>query len=158
MHCWARCGLLAGLILWQTPLTPANAGAPSTVRSVTARLFYGESGTFSENILDKPSLVLWNTEIVGEGQSGGPSQATLIEVEVDDNHPGALHKEQLTITAQQKGREPVTRHNKHLYFGRSGKHFEGVWLYDTGCRPVTITAQIDDQPAIHKRLDFECGE
>lgn len=125
---------------------------------MTAKLYYSNSGTFSQNILDKPDLALWNT-IIGEGQSGGPSQATLIEVEVDgDGGENVIHKERLTITVQERGKPPITRHTLPINFEENGKHFEAVWLYDSGCLPVTITAQLGTQPAIRKKIDFECGE
>ena len=131
---------------------------PSKISAVTAKLYYSESGTFSDNILDKPDLALWNT-IIGEGQSGGPSEATLIQVEVEGDGGGnVIHKERLTITVQQEGKPPITRHNGMLSFGPHGKHFEAVWLYDSGCLPVTITAQLGSQPVIRKKIDFECGE
>jgi hypothetical protein len=131
---------------------------PSKIKSVTAKLYYSGSGTFSANILDKPALALWNT-IIGEGGSGGASEATLIEVEVDgDGRGNVIHKERLTITVQAKGKPAITRHTAPLYFDENGKHFEAVWLYDSGCLPVTITAQLDNQPEIHKKIDFECGE
>jgi hypothetical protein len=131
---------------------------PSKIKSVTAKLYYSNSGTFSENILDKPDLALWNT-IIGEGQSGGPSEATLIEVEVNGDGAGnAVHKERLTITVQEKGKPPITRRTLPLFFDENGKHFEAVWLPDSGCLPVTITAQLESQPAIRKKIDFQCGE
>jgi hypothetical protein len=131
---------------------------PSTIKSVTAKLYYSNSGTFSKNILDDPDIGLWNT-IIGEGSAGSPSDATLIEVEVDgDGGPNVIHKEHLTITVQPEGKPPITRHIGPLYIEESGKHFEAVWLYDSGCLPVAITVQLDNQPIIRKKIDFECGE
>ncbi|MGA8743123.1 MAG: hypothetical protein WB561_18190 [Terracidiphilus sp.] len=68
-------GVLALQVVMAWPQIPPRF--PSKISSVTAKLYYSDSGTFSENILDKPDLALWNT-IIGEGQSGGPSEATLI--------------------------------------------------------------------------------
>jgi hypothetical protein len=130
---------------------------PSKIKSITAKLYYSNSGTFSENILDKPDLALWNT-IIGEGQSGGPSEATLIEVEVNGDGGGSvIHKEQLTITVQQEKKPAIIRHSS-VYFDLNDKYFAAVWLNDSGCLPVTITAQLENQPAIRKKIDFECGE
>ena len=160
MISWSKFGLSAGVLALQVVMACSQMPPrfPSKIRSVTAKLYYSNSGTFSENILDKPDPSLWNT-IIGEGQSGGPSEATLVEVEVDGDGGGSvIHKERLTITVQAKGKPPITRHTWPLYFDQNGKHFEGVWLYDSGCLPVTITAQLDGHPAIRKKIDFQCGE
>ncbi|HEY2861861.1 MAG TPA: hypothetical protein VGJ21_25905 [Terracidiphilus sp.] len=127
---------------------------PSKIVSVTAKLYYSDSGTFSANILDKPDLSLWNT-IIGEGAAGGPSEATLIEVEVDGDRK--RNGDRLSITVQQKGKAAITRHAA-VYFKENGKYFAAIWLYDSGCSPVTITAQLGDQPVIRKTIDFQCGE
>ena len=156
---WPRFGLAVGALVLQvaTAWSQVPPSIPAKISSVTARLYYSNSGTFSTNILDKPDLSLFNT-IVGEGQSGGPSNATLVEVELDAGARSGTNNERLTITVQQKGKPPITRHPRLLFFERNGKHFEAVWLYDSGCRPVTITAQLGRQPAIRKRIDFDCGE
>jgi hypothetical protein len=160
MISWSKFGLSAGVLALQVMMAWSQMPPrfPSKIRSVTAKLYYSNSGTFSENILDKPDLALWNT-IIGEGQSGGPSEATLIEVEVDgDGRGNVINKERLNITVQERGKPPITRHTGPLYIDQNGKHFEAVWLYDSGCRPVTITAQLEGQPAIRKKIDFQCGE
>jgi len=121
-------------------------------------LFYENTGSFSDDILSRPDLALWNT-IIGEGESGGPSRSTLITVEVDgDGSPNAIHKEVLSVTTQEQGK-PERRHIvRNLFFADSGKSFEGVWLSDTGCLPIEITVQLDNQTPIKKKIDFQCGE
>jgi|SRR5579859_1102205 len=151
-------GLVVSIVALQTIVVWPQTSPISQlkIKSVTAKLYYSNSGTFSENILDKPDMALWNT-IIGEGASGGPSEATLIEVEVDGK-PNTNGYERLNITAQAKGKPPIGRHNDTLYFKENGKYFAAVWLYDFGCLPVTITAQLGNQPAVKKKIDFECGE
>jgi hypothetical protein len=147
------------LLLVPTLARPQTAPKfPSKIRAVTAKLFYLASGTFSEDILNKPNIALWNT-VIGEGESGGASEATLVIVEVDgDGGPMTLHKEVLSITTQIDGKPPVKRIVRRMLFEKSGKHFEGVWLYDTGCLPVQITAQLDNQKPLSKKISFQCGE
>lgn len=157
---WLRIGVIAGLVFSQTLLSAGQVAPrfPSKIKAVTAKLYYLKSGTFSDDILDKPDLALWNT-IIGEGDSGGASEATLVEVEVDGDGAGnVIHHERLTITVQEKGKPPIVRHTRPLLFEENGKHFEAVWLYDSGCLPVTISAQLDQQPPLKKKIDFECGE
>lgn len=157
MISWLRCGLATGVLALHIAMAwpQVSPRFPSKIVSVTAKLYYSDSGTFSENILDKPDLALWNT-IIGEGQSGGPSEATLVEVEVDGNAKGGMGQ-RLTITVQEKGKPPITRHPE-LYFKQNGKYFAAVWLYNSGCLPVTIMAQLESQPAIRKTINFQCGE
>lgn len=155
-----RFGLAIGILALQlaTAWSQIAPRFPSKISSVTAKLYYSNSGTFSGNILDKPHLALWNT-IIGEGDSGGPSEATLIEVEVDGDGGGnVIHKERLTITVKEEGKPPIRRQSGPLYFNRNGKHFEAIWLYDSGCFPVTIAAQLEGQPVVRKKIDFDCGE
>lgn len=157
---WSKIGIVILFVFSQKAIITAQISPrfPSKINAVTARLYFSNSGTFSGNTLDKPDIALWNT-IIGEGQSGGPSEATLIEVEVDGDGGGnIIHHERLTITVLEKGKPPIVRHPSSLYFDQNGKHFEAVWLNDSGCLPVTITAQLDQQPPIKKKIDFECGE
>jgi hypothetical protein len=131
---------------------------PSKVRAVTARLFYENTGSLSEDILAKPNLNLWNT-IIGEGESGGPSRSTLITVEVDgDGSPNAVHKEVLTVVTQEKGKPEIRHIVRNLFFENSGKSFQGVWLNDTGCLPIQIAVQLDKQTPIKKKIYVNCGE
>ena len=160
MLSWFRLGLLVGVVcsLAVTGWTQAAPRTPSKVMSVTAKLYYSDRGTFSDNILDRPDLALWNT-IIGEGGSGGASVATLIEVEVaGEKKPAIVSTDRLTITVQQKGKPPITRRIDPIYLGSHGEHFEAVWLYDSGCLPVTISVQLNNQPPIRKKIDFDCGE
>jgi len=153
--------LAAGLILLSSPgfiVAQTPPKFPSKVKAVTAKLFYSTTGMFSEDILAKPDIALWNT-IIGEGESGGPSDATLITVEIDgDGGPSTVHNEVLSITTQMQGKPLVKRTVHHMLFEQSGKHYEGVWLYGTGCLPIQITVQLDNQKPISKKIDFQCGE
>ena len=129
------------------------------VSTITAKLFYNEAGTFSENILDNPDIHLWNT-VIGEGSAQSPSDSTLILVEVEgDGRANVLDSaDVLTVTTQLSGKPAVVKHYRDLSFSREGKHYEAVWLNDTGCIPVTISASVGTQRPIRKRIDFACGE
>jgi hypothetical protein len=131
---------------------------PSRVSGISAKLYYDESGTFSKDILADPNFALWNT-IIGEGSAGSPSHSVLIEVEsTGDGRPSVVHNEVLTITTQISGRPPVVHRFSTLAFSANGKNYEGVLINDTGCVPVTISAYVDRQQAVKKKIDFECGE
>ncbi len=62
-------------------LGPVLATPPYKITSIQAKLFYHDKGTFSRNVLAKPDFGFWNT-IIGEGDAEGPSEATLVLVEV----------------------------------------------------------------------------
>ena len=49
------------------------------VESIGVHLFYNESGSFSENILEAEEFVLWNV-IVGGGSAAEPSDRFLVKV------------------------------------------------------------------------------
>jgi hypothetical protein len=143
------------------------------ISSVQAKLFFAETGTFSDDVLDNPKYVLWNTPI-GEGSAGSPSDATLVVVEIAGGTPGAAeHDRQLNFIANYRfGSENAkgvarvrTIELKRMVdigsFGKDGKSYVGFWLYDTGCTPVNLTAQIAGQspaPVVKKTIGFKCGE
>lgn len=131
---------------------------PSRLKSMSAMLFYTNTGKFSQNILDNPNFSLWNT-IIGEGSAEEPSSETLVLIEVvGDGSPDVSSSDKLTVTTQVRGMPPIKRRVGNFLFSRAGTHFEAIWLYDTGCGVTTISAQLNGEPPITKTLDFECGE
>jgi len=54
---------------------------PYKITAIKAMLFYDGKGTFSRDVLAKPDFTFWNT-IIGEGDADGPSNSTLVLVEV----------------------------------------------------------------------------
>ena len=151
---------------WLLPLAlvlgrPAGQPTPPyRVAAIQARLFYSDRGTLSRDILQPPLPVLWNT-IIGEGQSGGASSAVLVTVEVRGT-PGTFEpdrKVELTVTT---GRETVLRRALSLaVLDTAGRTFAGFWLYETGCRPLRLSARLLGQSASAARtasIPFACGE
>jgi hypothetical protein len=148
---------LSGLFVSYAPAQKKEA-FPAKLQAVTAKLFCNETGTFSKNVLDNPEMDLWNT-IIGEGSAGCVSNATFVLIEVvGDGAPNVYSSDALTVTTQAEGKPMLTHHYRHMAFSPYGKHFEGIWLYDTGCLPITITVKVDAQPAVTKKIDFGCGE
>ena len=152
--------ILFSMFLFLAIFTSAQTKArfPAHLKAVTAKLYFDESGTFSDDILSKPDLGLWNT-IIGEGGAGSPSTETLITVEVvGDGGPNVYGADTLDITIQQGKRPAIKRHLEHLHFSKDGKYFTSVMLDDTGCEQVSITAQVNKQAPVQKKIPFECGE
>ena len=150
-----------------------GSGGALHVAAVQAKLFFSETGTFSEDILANPDFTLWNTP-VGEGSAGAPSNSTFVIVVVEGGTPGTVeHKRSVRFTASYKYGFVTERGTAEVQkiqiqttnaigsFGKDGKSHVGFWLHDTGCVPVDLTAEITGQPldkVIKKRIDFKCGE
>lgn len=144
----------------------ASAQAPAfKISGIKAMLYYEQTGTFSKDILADPNISLWNT-IIGEGSSGGASSATLVMVEVSGKGGAyeTTRKVELTATFAGTGRNaraPVKRTSEIGIISEKGKFYVPLWLYDTGCSHVTISARILGQrqaSSMKKTIKFECGE
>ena len=134
--------------------------APKIV-AIHAQLFHESTSTFSEDLLGANPPTLWNT-IVGEGESGGPSNFTFVTVEVlGKNVP------------QGKVRvEVIARGEKHKVRGKNvsevsiydskTKFFAPLWLNETGCEELEISARLLGKgvakTVVKKVIPFKCGE
>lgn len=149
------------------------AGGELHIAAVQAKLFFSQTGTFSEDVLANPDFALWNTP-VGEGSAEAPSNSTFIVVVIEVGAPRTEeHKRRLHFTASYKYGS-VTESNAIKVeniqiqqtraigsFGKDGRSYVGFWLHDTGCEPVNLTAEITGQApvkVVKKRIDFKCGE
>jgi len=144
----------------------ASAQTPAfKISGIKAMLFYEQTGTFSKDILADPNISLWNT-IIGEGSSGGASSATLVLVEVTGKGGAyeTTRKVEMTAAFAGTGRRahpPVKRTSEIGIISEKGKFYVPLWLYDTGCSHVTISARIVGQKqasSMQKTIKFECGE
>ena len=143
-------------------LGPVLATPPYKITSIQAKLFYHDKGTFSRNVLAKPDFGFWNT-IIGEGDAEGPSEATLVLVEVlgKSAESEAAPSRKVELTAVAGGKVLVKRAIQVGLFSDDHKFYAAFWLYDTGCEPVKLTARIvgQSQPSsMSKTIPFECGE
>ena len=141
---------------------PVSSAPPYKIAAIKAMLFYDGKGTFSRDVLAKPDFTFWNT-IIGEGDAEGPSNSTLVLVEVtgnpSPNEPSPPRKVEFTAVAS--GKILLKRRTDIGLFGDSGKFYAAFWLYDTGCQPVKVTARIigQSQPSsMSKTIPFACGE
>ena len=148
---------LSGSALIPVPATP-----PYKITAIQAKLFYSDKGTFSRNVLAKPDFGFWNT-IIGEGDAEGPSDSTLVMVEVSGKNPeGEMPPtRKIELTAVATGKVLLKRAIEIGIFSKDNKFYAGFWLYGTGCEPVKLTARIvgQSQPSsMSKTIPFECGE
>ena len=130
------------------------------ITDVSAQLFYSDRGTFSRNILAPPKLNLWNT-IIGAGGAGGPSNATLLTVEVSGPPDSYEPERQVEITVSASGHEVVRRRLPLSVIGDAGHTYVALWLEKTGCQPLRIITSLVGQTDSSRRVNtipFECGE
>jgi hypothetical protein len=154
-------------ILWHLLLS--LAGEPSRVElsatpaalaisGIRAQLFHHGTATLSDDLLARPKLALWNTPI-GAGDAKAPSNATFVVVEVSG--PASRYVAggvQLTVST---GERTVLRRTQELgVLNAQGKTFVGFWIYNTGCEPLQLVAQLVRSGAPDRRaaIPFECGE
>ncbi len=141
---------------------PGTVGPSEEYRIATikAQLFYSDRGTFSDDIIGRPNLALWNT-IIGEGDGGGPSRATLVVVEVA-GAPGSFDAKRRVRLFARRGRTAVLDRAQRLsVLNPKGLVYVGFWLYDTGCAPLSLTAVLIGQRTPASRtatIPFSCGE
>lgn len=154
--------LVVTLDLTASALNPVSATPPYKITAIQAKLFYYDKGTFSRNVLAKPDFALWNT-IIGEGDAEGPSDSTLVLVEVtgesSEGERQPLRKVELTALAG--GKVLLKRAIEVGLFSNDHKFYAAFWLYDTGCEPVKLTARMVGQPQaslMSKTIPFNCGE
>ncbi len=144
--------------------SPCLAKSPAPdfqLTSVQAKLFYSDTGTFSEDILTSPDFTLWNT-IIGEGSAKGPSNSTLVLVEISGPSGGYGERRKVEFEASFRGIDRVVKQTSEIgVFGNNGKCFLGFWLYDTGCEPVKLVVKLTGQTkesSMTKTINFRCGE
>lgn len=143
------------------------------IKSIKAFLIYNQNksygdnkvaGTLSENIIDNPDFILWNT-IIGEGDALGSSDQTLVMIEVGCTsealpvNPVTLRFKVLT----DDGREIYSSEITISIFEKSSYHTSFL-LNDTGCTPLKLTAELINSKSkkveslMKKDINFSCGE
>jgi hypothetical protein len=130
------------------------------ITDLRAQLFYSDRGTFSENIVGRPDLALWNV-IIGGGDSGGPSHAILVVVEITGSRESRQSTARLRLSVTGGGKTILARSQAVPSLNATGIGYVAFWLYDTGCVPLALTATIVGQPASSTKraaIGFACGE
>jgi len=148
-------------------LDAASAPPAYKLTRMSATLFYADSGTFSLDIpKDAP---LWNT-IIGEGWAKQNSDATLIRVAVSGARgsyaPGRavrlnVRKGRATASGFRWGAVVLRRTQRLGVLSETGKTVVAIWLYDTGCIPMQVTATLVGQSRptqLNRVIPFACGE
>jgi len=133
--------------------------------SMTARLFYETSGTFSQDVLTG-QVNLWNTPIEGASRDGA-SESMLVTIEIKAEGEGWVptgSKVQLIARyriadVSGRGKPAFFSRTMNINIGSNNNFFAGFWLYETGCHPVELTARIVGQKQrLRKTINLRCGE
>ena len=138
----------------------AQSSAPPPYRlSLRAMLFYSDKGTFSHDIIARP-VTLWNT-LIGEGGSGGASNATLVVAVVRGEGGSYVPARRVELTVTAGGREIFKRAEETSVLNTEGRTYVAFWLYGTGCRRLRLSARILGQTPstpVTAVIPFDCGE
>ncbi len=135
--------------------------APYRLSRMRAQLFYSDHGTFSRNILPEPGsppFELFNV-ITGEGSAEGDAEATLVVVEVTGEPHAFDFDGSVELTATVDGRVTLRQAVVLMPLSDRGRFFAAFWLYDTGCRPVYLSARLvgRGQPStLRAEIPFLC--
>jgi hypothetical protein len=133
-----------------------NPPLPYTISALKALLFYEHTGTFSEDVLAEPKIVLRNRRT-----AQGRSTAILVVIELT-GEPEAFDPQRKLVFAATDSHTLKFRKTYTVgLLSEEGKFFIGFWLYDTGCYPVTLTAHLTGQPSsdlIKQVINFSCGD
>ncbi|HEX8692911.1 MAG TPA: hypothetical protein VF746_10855 [Longimicrobium sp.] len=147
--------LVGAVYARQEPSAP-----PYRISALRAQLFYSDRGTFSRNIIGDSTIALWNT-VIGEGTAGGPSNSTLVVVEVAGEAGSYEPGRRVELTATAGTKTPLRRVQELGVMSVRGRAYVGYWLYGTGCEEIRLSARLLGQPQASTRratIPFECGE
>ena len=161
---WVTIATVVAVTISARPLprnvTLASAAPEYRISDLRAQLFFSDRGTFSDDLLKRKGLALWNT-IIGAGDAGGPSSATLVVVEVSGapgSYPDGRRVELAVRTAQ---KEIFRRQSSLGVLGSDGHVYVAFWLYDTGCEELRVSTALLGQAEPTRRvatIPFHCGE
>lgn len=166
-----RSVLIAGLVWFLSANTHAQSGdvpsRPQTLRlaNMQAMLFFENTGKFSPDVFTNP-VNLWNTPIEGASREGA-SESMLVVVEIIAEGGGSIPRGRRVQLIARYRVADRSGHGKPVSFiktmkiniGSDSKFFAAFWLYDTGCHPVELTAQIVGQKGqLRKTINLRCGE
>ena len=146
------------------PSRPSPIVQPTTpyqITDVRVHLFYSREGTFSVNLVGTPNMTsLWNT-IIGGGQGGGASSATLVVVEVSGQPGSYAGESSVELVVRGEKKEVLRRRQSLDVLSSKGKGYVGFWLYDTGCDPLRVSAKLTGKTKsnpVEIEIPFRCGE
>lgn len=167
--------IIAMTCILKTGLLAQNV--PYKIDSVKAFMFYNSgnsgsginrAGTFSENILDKEGLSLWNTPI-GGGNAGGRSEQTMVVIQVRGN-PVQYTERLVRLTVYRQNRQVFQQSQEFSIMDEMSEYRAAFLVCNTGCDELKLKAEIihiytvngkrvhKTESSVTKELLFHCGE
>ena len=123
------------------------------VESIAVHLFYNESGSFSENILEAEEFVLWNV-IVGGGSAVEPSDRFLVKVRLKGpKDTYATAPVELTVRAVESEEVLYAETYADFQFAETGTAYRASMIAGHNCQPLVIEAG-----TVRRIVPFRCGE
>ena len=123
------------------------------VESIGVHLFYNESGSFSENILEAEEFVLWNV-IVGGGSAAEPSDRLLVKVRLKGpKDTYATAPVELTVRAVDSEDVLYAETYAGFQFAETGIAYRASMIAGHNCQPLVIEAG-----TVRRIVPFRCGE
>lgn len=123
------------------------------VESVDVYLFYNESGSFSENILEAEEFVLWNT-VAGGGSAEEPSDRFLVKVRLKGpKNTYATAPVELTVRVEESEEVLYTETYAGFQFTETGIAYRASMIAGHNCQPLVI-----EVGSVRRALPFRCGE
>jgi hypothetical protein len=131
------------------------------VAEIQARLFYSNSGRLSANVIANSKITLWNV-VAGEGAGlEGPSDRTLLTVRIAGPAKASAEGLQLHVVALADADTLLDDVTEMGDMNSAGNWYAGYWLYDTGCTPVKVLAELSvgqERQQLAAKIPFSCGE
>ena len=139
-----RVAVLICFALLSNGATSASYGDKYAIINITAHLYHEDSGSFDKaNITTESSPTLWNT-IIGEGEAGSPSGATLMLVKLRGNWLSGAKPPKLKFVVEEKGRTELLSQTVNLraFFSKRDTLIVPFIAYGTGCSVIRATATL----------------
>ena len=140
------------LILLAITLLPVSSQAIEVV-SLEVNLFYNESGSLSEDIVEAKDFILWNT-IIGEGSAAEPSDRFLLKIKFSGPKDQYISDSvELKVSDKNTGKVVYTENYSGFLFTDQGFAYRASMVSGQNCKSLVIGV------GNYKRnIEFHCGE
>lgn len=135
-----------------------NAFSQIRLTGMQAKLFYQNTGKFSDDVFAAPSD-LWNVYL-----DYVYSILVIVQTEGKDNGKQFDTPPKIEISARYKpffgsAKEITVRKTAPVWFDENGKANVGFWIENIGCEPLKLVVNLKGQPKmLRKTINFGCGE
>lgn len=146
---------------------PKQEPLPYAIDSIKAYLYLNTKGEMSKEITD--NFLLFNT-IIGEGDAGSPSHATMVVVKINRKFEMGSETRKIRLTATIDGLPLLTQTLDFSLYDNDYAYYAAFMLQNTGCGAVKLVAEIINEKMVNKKkvqtveskservIDYRCGE